>query len=306
MKFRIGIDVGGTNTDAVILGDAQDHPNSDTAIVAWEKSPTTANVTDGIAKALGAVIDTSKVSAKDIAYVSIGTTHFINAVIEANPNKLAKVAVIRLAGPYTKRCPSFIDFPSSLRKTIEGHVAIIDGGLQIDGKEIVPVVDEQVLEQCRIIKDKGINHVVLVGVFSPLAGAGEQEEYVRSIIKKYFEGSKVEVVCSKDVGHVGLLERENAAILNAAILTFARETIRSYGDVLKKLRLACPLYLTQVCLRVNNPNIILDCFTSWMGHLSMLKRLRLSRYAHSPMGLQIPCEGPHIWQSWTIGPRVNR
>lgn len=74
MKFRIGIDVGGTNTDAVILGDAQDHPNSDTAIVAWEKSPTTANVTDGIAKALGAVIDTSKVSAKDIAYVSIGTT----------------------------------------------------------------------------------------------------------------------------------------------------------------------------------------------------------------------------------------
>ena len=54
----------------------------------------------------------------------------MNAVIEANPAKLAKVAVIRLAGPYTKRCLPFIDFPPSLRQTIEGHVAIIDGGLQ--------------------------------------------------------------------------------------------------------------------------------------------------------------------------------
>jgi len=194
MKFRIGIDVGGTNTDAVVLGDV----HADTAIVAWEKSPTTADVTEGIANALSAVIETSKVSTTDIAYVSIGTTHFVNAVIEANPTKLSKVAVIRLAGPYTKRCPSFIDFPLSLRKTIEGHVAIINGGLQIDGKEIVPIVDEQVLEQCRIIKEKGISHVVLVGVFSPLAGAGEQEEYVRDLVKKYFEGNDMEVVCSKD------------------------------------------------------------------------------------------------------------
>lgn len=35
-------------------------------------------------------------------------------------------------------------------------------------------------------------------MFSPLAGPGEQEEYVRGLIKKYFEGSKMEVVCSKD------------------------------------------------------------------------------------------------------------
>ncbi len=60
----------GTNTDAVVLGDV----HADTAIVAWEKSPTTADVTEGIANALSAVIETSKVSTKDIAYVSIGTT----------------------------------------------------------------------------------------------------------------------------------------------------------------------------------------------------------------------------------------
>lgn len=88
--FRIGIDVGGqfdscfsffllltpksgTNTDAVVLGDAQD-VLAENAIVAWEKSATTADVTEGIAKALGAVIEKSQVARKDIAYVSIGTT----------------------------------------------------------------------------------------------------------------------------------------------------------------------------------------------------------------------------------------
>ena len=48
------------------------------------------------------------------------------------------------------------------------------------------------------------------------------------------------------VGQVGLLERENASILNASILSFARRTVSAYRDVLHLLNLDCPLYLTQV------------------------------------------------------------
>ena len=55
---------------------------------------------------------------------------FLNAVIEADARRLSKVAVLRLAGPYTARCPPFIDFPPRLRAIIEGHVAIVDGGLE--------------------------------------------------------------------------------------------------------------------------------------------------------------------------------
>ena len=50
------------------------------------------------------------------------------------------------------------------------------------------------------------------------------------------------------MGHIGLLERENAAILNTAILRFAKRTVRAYQQVLKRLDLRCPLFLTQVCL----------------------------------------------------------
>lgn len=42
--MRIGIDVGGTNTDAVLMDDA--------AVVDWCKHPTTRDVTTGIVSAL--------------------------------------------------------------------------------------------------------------------------------------------------------------------------------------------------------------------------------------------------------------
>ena len=44
MRRRIGIDVGGTNTDAVLL--------EDSGVVAAVKTPTTADVTTGITRAL--------------------------------------------------------------------------------------------------------------------------------------------------------------------------------------------------------------------------------------------------------------
>ena len=48
------------------------------------------------------------------------------------------------------------------------------------------------------------------------------------------------------VGQVGLLPRENASILNASIMTYARRTIRGFQLAMQRLKLTCPLYLTQV------------------------------------------------------------
>lgn len=53
------------------------------------------------------------------------------------------------------------------------------------------------------------------------------------------------VVCSHTIGGVGLLERENATILNASILNLAQRTVHAFCDAMVKLRLDCPLFLTQ-------------------------------------------------------------
>ena len=53
------------------------------------------------------------------------------------------------------------------------------------------------------------------------------------------------IPCPFPVGQVGLLERENASILNASILSFAQRTIRGFQKAMHALSLTCPLFLTQ-------------------------------------------------------------
>ncbi|KZV82172.1 DUF917-domain-containing protein [Exidia glandulosa HHB12029] len=245
-RFHIGIDVGGTNTDAAVLRrDRQASSYPDKGLVASFKTQTTANVTDGIALAVQQVLQTGNIAATEIAAVSVGTTHFVNAVIECDARRLAKVAVLRLAYPYTQQCPPFIDFPPRLRKLMEGHVAILHGGLQVDGSEINAIRRDEIVRECAIIKSKGIKNVVVVGVFSPVAQESSQEHGAKSIILEALGEGNVNVVCSSDVGTIGLLERENAAILNASMLTFAQRTIASYRAVMARLGIRCPLLLTQ-------------------------------------------------------------
>ncbi|ESK98388.1 hydantoinase [Moniliophthora roreri MCA 2997] len=244
--YRIGVDVGGTNTDSVLL-DIRPHKINDLrnrGVVAFYKHPTTPNVTDGIELAVKKVLDESGVKREEVLSLTIGTTHFINAVVQSDSSRLSKVAVIRLAAPYTIECPAFIDFPAHLERVMNGHTAIISGGLQIDGRTINPIVESELVEQAEIIKAKGIKDVVLVGVFSPLDVSGDHEYTARDILRRHL-GDSYNIVCSRDVGQVGLLERENASILNASISSFAQRTVKGFQDAMKRLGLRCPLYITQ-------------------------------------------------------------
>ena len=72
MRRRIGIDVGGTNTDAVLL--------EDDTVAAAVKTPTTPDVTTGITRALAALVERAP-GARDADAAMIGTTHFTNAVV---------------------------------------------------------------------------------------------------------------------------------------------------------------------------------------------------------------------------------
>ena len=84
--MRIGIDVGGTHTDAVIFAGRD--------VVASTKVLTSANVRDGVVNALDAVIGDSGVSHDAVSAVMIGTTQFTNAVVERRAH--AETAVNRI------------------------------------------------------------------------------------------------------------------------------------------------------------------------------------------------------------------
>lgn len=244
-RLRIGVDVGGTNTDGVIIDPSQSSsPNK--GILAYHKAPTTTNPSDGINAAITHMFTASDppISAGDVASVTIGTTHFVNAVVERDANRLCRVAVLRLAGPFGKHAPPCVDWPDDMRDLVLGYWASVDGGLEVDGVLIRELDEGAVREQCQVIKDKGIRAVVVNGVFSPIDTVYRQEERAAEIVREVL-GADVDVVLSKEVANLGFLERENAAILNAAILPFARRTIRSFQDPVRKLGLDCPVFITQ-------------------------------------------------------------
>ncbi|KAK6848819.1 hypothetical protein PG995_012652 [Apiospora arundinis] len=239
---RIGVDVGGTNTDAVAIDPTQ-QSEPGRGVLAHHKTPTTPDVTEGIETAVRTVLAKSRLATDAIASVTVGTTHFINAVVEQDARRLRRVAILRLSRSFLREIPPFSEFPPALTKIIKGYVGYCDGGLHIDGSEEAPIVESQVVERCREIKELGLTAVVIVGAFSPIDEVFQQEDRVRDIVLREIPG--VDVVVSHEVANIGLLERENASILNAAILQYARRTVRGFRRAMKALNLHCPLFLTQ-------------------------------------------------------------
>ncbi len=189
------------------------------------------------------MFEESKADPQDVASVTIGTTHFINAVVEGDHARLAKVAVVRLCGPFSEGVPPGIDWPVKLRELICGYHCLIDGGLEVDGDLISEIDEGQIRAQAEIIKSKGIRSVVINGIFSPVDVVYRQEETAAAIFKECYPDA--DIVLSKDVANLGFLERENAAILNASILPFARKTIASFQRAISRLNLRCPVFITQ-------------------------------------------------------------
>jgi N-methylhydantoinase A/oxoprolinase/acetone carboxylase beta subunit len=165
--LRIGVDVGGTNTDGVILDPLQ-ASSPGKGILAWHKSPTTTNPSVGINDAITAMFESAAIHPSEIESVTIGTTHFVNAVVERDAARLSAVAVIRLCGPFSKHAPPCVDWPDDMRQMILGHYALLKGGLEVDGNLISDIDEREIQRQCDIIREKGIKSIVVNGVFSPI------------------------------------------------------------------------------------------------------------------------------------------
>ncbi|MEV7605989.1 hydantoinase/oxoprolinase family protein [Paenarthrobacter sp. NPDC089322] len=228
MPLRIGIDVGGTNTDAVVLdGDR---------VIAATKSSTTDDVTSGILNALREVLGEADPAA--VSSVFIGTTHFINAITQAKD--LEPVAAIRLATPPQTLLP-MVDWPDRLRAAVGGHVYVCAGGSQFNGAALNDLDEEALKSAADDIKSKGIRHIALSSVFSVVNP--EIELQAEALLKTWLPGATV--TRSALIGRVGLLERENATILNAALLGLADRVIDGLERVIAGVGISAPILLSQ-------------------------------------------------------------
>lgn len=231
MNYRLGIDVGGTNTDAVILG-------PDNRVKAKIKRPVTDHVGDSVVAATEAVLAASGLDPASISHAMLGTTQVTNAIIERR--ELNRVGVLRIGAPATEAIPPLTGWPADLRRTVLAASAIVGGGHEFDGRSIA-LLNRDDVRRFLDAHATAVDALAVTAVFSPVNP--EHEQWVRDIVHEQYPHLAVSL--SHEIGSVGLLERENATILNAAVKTVAQNASRSFAEALERVGVKAALYLAQ-------------------------------------------------------------
>jgi N-methylhydantoinase A/oxoprolinase/acetone carboxylase beta subunit len=228
---RIGIDVGGTHTDAVLMEGGQ--------VLAWHKAATTPDVTGGIIDALTHLLEQRRAGPADVEAVIIGTTHFVNAVTERR--RLLEVACVRLSLPATTVIPPLTEWPKDLRQALGEHVYFAHGGYNFDGRPISALDADELKAIAEDIRRRNLRSIAISAAFAPVND--KMERAAASIFTTAIPDAFVSI--SADIGRIGLLERENATILNASLRDVARNVVQSLRAALTELNLTAPFFVTQ-------------------------------------------------------------
>ena len=229
--MRIGVDVGGTNTDAVIVeGDK---------VIASYKGATTEDVSTGVQQSVIRVLADSRLHRNEIDTVIIGTTQFTNAVVQRS--NLMETAIIRLGLPSSSAVPPMSGWPDDLADSLGRHIYMVQGGYEYTGIPITELDWNEIDQVIADIKVKGLGAVAISCIFSPVKSDSEQAVAAR--IRERMPD--IHITASHEIGRMGLLERENATMLNSSLKALAQGVIDSFKNSLQELSIDAPLFVSQ-------------------------------------------------------------
>jgi N-methylhydantoinase A/oxoprolinase/acetone carboxylase beta subunit len=205
----VGIDVGGTNTDAVRL--------SGDRIVATTKVPTTPDIQRGIEAACAAVRGD-----QPIDRVHIGTTALTNALVERR--HLEAAGALRVGAPVSAALPPMIDWPADLRAAVNNPTFFVRGGREYDGRPIRPLDRGEIDRVAASLAAAHVTQAAVTAVFGTSYPDDELRvaEWLRAV------NPTLGVSLSHRIGRFGILERENATLLNAMLRPLAARTVAAY------------------------------------------------------------------------------
>ncbi|MGE0127229.1 MAG: hydantoinase/oxoprolinase family protein [Blastocatellales bacterium] len=229
MKVRIGIDVGGTFTDVVVI-DSQTHE-----LVGQLKLPTTHSAREGVAlgivNALERAMEKFDLKPDDVAFIAHSTTQATNALLEGD---VAEVGVIGVGegveGLLARR--STVVPPIALtssRKLEAAHVFINSGN---------GAFNIEVDRAIQTLSGKGVHVVVASEAF----GVDQTER--EKLIAEQARAAGMFVTTGHEVsGLYGLRVRTRTAVINAAILPKMVETAEMTGACVKSSGIRAPLMI---------------------------------------------------------------
>ncbi|MBB3733193.1 hydantoinase/oxoprolinase N-terminal domain-containing protein [Nonomuraea dietziae] len=202
--MKAGVDVGPTNTDAALLGHAD-------AILSTVKVASVPG--DPVASVTAAL---GRLGAPPLAQVAVGLRGAASAVDDRRG--LYKVAVLRIGGHEAQAVRPLFGWPEDLLRAVCAGTAIVDGGGGLDREDWTPLDTVAVARFAAGVAGRA-QAVAITGLFSPLDA--EQELEAADIVRA--ELGELPVALSADLGSLGLIERENATVLDAALSGFATD-----------------------------------------------------------------------------------
>ena len=216
VRWGLGIDAGGTYTDVVLYDFQQDR------VAAKAKALTTKwDLSVGIDEALSLI---EGVDWCAIEQVSMSTTLATNAIVEGVGQKVG----LLIMPPYGRLAPSnFTHTP----------LAVIDGQLEIDGRELVPVDPEQVRRVARDMVERQEVRAFAVAGYASHCNP-EHELRVRSIVRDETSRS---VTCGHDISDgLNYRIRAETAALNARIIPCLESLLGKVQGVLAERGITAP------------------------------------------------------------------
>jgi N-methylhydantoinase A/oxoprolinase/acetone carboxylase beta subunit len=229
--LRLGIDVGGTNTDAVLM--------QGRTILATNKSFTSSDVTSGVIESVTRLLEASALPPGAVGQVMIGTTQFINAFVQRRD--LASVAVVRAALPRGDGVPSLVTWPADLLSVIGRHAYEVHGGAGYNGSCYAEIDKAEVRRVAQDIRRLGISSIAVSATYAPLRP--DIEAQVERILLESCPDASV--TQSAAVGGLGLVDRENAAIINASLAPLAQRVVTGLKLAFSELGIRAPIYISQ-------------------------------------------------------------
>ncbi len=231
--LTLGIDVGGTNTDFAIV-------DCHGMLLGYIKTPTSQPIEEGLARGLAQLKEKYPNEYCLIQHVNIGTTQATNAVLEGT--RLARVGIIRLCGCRAPKPLPTSNWPAPIRAAVVNGFCAIGGGFECDGRPMSLFSINETEEAIKALLCQGAQALAVVGSFSPLYPSQELEVGAR--IEKLL-GPRFPYTLSHAIGSLGLLERENAAILNSALIPLLGESFKNLASLVQACGIQAEVWMTQ-------------------------------------------------------------
>jgi N-methylhydantoinase A/oxoprolinase/acetone carboxylase beta subunit len=208
----LGIDIGGTHTDAVCL--------SGRSILATAKTPTGEDLVDSILDVIAKLgIDYSK-----LKRVVLSTTLSTNAIVE---KKYAPTGMIVSAGPGIDPCNYFLT----------DEFLLVRGAIDHRGREYVPIDKHEVLDTAKCLKTRGIQGVGIVSKFSVRNALHETS--IADLIKDDFRYLSMGHTMS---GSLNFPRRLRTTYFNSAVMPVQERFVGSVQKALARLGIQVPLF----------------------------------------------------------------